>query len=242
MSNFNPDNYVYFAYLRPNSHYSTNGYENKDGDIIQVFDKVRYLKGGEKILIPKRFSFNKRSNRQLRIPLNAKDMHGNSIVEFLRNHPECEGSPNSKVNDQGQRLYAPWFKEVNSNRDAEIVLKQAKIKREAENLALGLDGDEFIEVCHSFGLSTSKETIARHRLLEYAAADPTSFIENVNATERKPKAIFNEGVRIGTIKKRGYMYKWGDFDLGSTEKAVIERLLEDKKLFDQLSKAVNKEK
>ena len=179
--------------------------------------------------IPYRFKLG-RDKRFITIPINKKDIYGNSYVDFLRNHPYNKNSPYAIDN--------PSFKELDSDKDAEIALDSYTLRNRAENLALSLKGKELEEVYKILGYS-GEEKVKLHKLMQYASKNPSDFIEKVEDPNRKAQALLNAAIKNKIINKRGFVYKYQDIVLGNDEGRAVTKIAEDKDLQEILEKALS---
>src|SRR6478609_7960189 len=88
--------YVYFVFARDsNSHYTFSTYTDHVGALgipgKVVFISKRLDKNNKPEPYQYGFSMRDRSIREVE---GVEDIQGYSVVEFLRAHPECKGSPN----------------------------------------------------------------------------------------------------------------------------------------------------
>jgi hypothetical protein len=230
---FNSDKFVYFVNVRPGRRpYGFSTYMDAEGKVQMIVNGYD-SKTGEPI--PRQINFS-RKEWSLRIPINQKDKEGKSVVEFLRNHPECEGSPNN----EGQPIL---FKEINYSKDADIA-NQAKAKRiKAESIALNLELEELQEIASSFGViinDSNPEGLLRHKMLELAGNDPETFLEGYNAPDRLYKALINKGVKAGLLSRKGEMIMWESTVIGTSLSSAISTLAEDKKLTKSIEEAIKR--
>ena len=227
MPDFN--NFVYFVLVRnSNASYSFTGYTDKaSGDTKVLYMGKKDHKGND---VPHRFRFD-RSHRSLRIPKNWRDINKNSVVEFLRDFPECGDSPNgvyTTLEDGTLHQSNMYFKEMNEGKDAQIALDAKGLKNDAETLALKtLQGDELAEMAILCGTLSTDEKIQRHRVAEYAGASPEPFLEMYNQPERKAKALLRKAVTAGIVSTRGTIHSWENITLGSNEDMAVAKLAED---------------
>lgn len=201
-------------------------YYDEDGtkhQLVQGIDK-------DGIDIPYRFKLG-RDKRFITVPINKRDIYNNSYVEFLRNHPLNQNAPGASS--------APWFKELDSDKDAEIALESYKLRHEAETLALGLSEGEREEVYKVMGIS-GEEKVKFHKLMQYASKNCSDFIEIVNDPNRKAKSIFKSAYANKIITKRGFVYRYQDTHIGNDEDKAIAKIAEDKDLREILEKALKK--
>ena len=165
----------------------------------------------------------------MRIKKTQKDREGKSVVEFIENHPECEGSP---LNRNITR-----FKRLNEEKDAELANKAKMTRLEAENAAFNLNPKELEEMCSLLGYPTGSEQMMRHRLLEVAGNDPDFFMGYLEAPDRKVRALIRKAVASKVITLRGTVHKFNETIIGADEDEAVAELLKDKDLKVALEKA-----
>lgn len=216
---------VTFVSLLPNRASNTfYVYYDEEGtkhQLVQGVDK----EGND---IPYRFKLG-RDKRFVTIPTNKKDIYGNSYLDFLRNHPRNQNSPGASK--------TPWFKELDSDKDATIALDSYMLRNKAENLALSLKGKELEEVYKVLGFS-GEPKVKFHKLMQYASKNCSDFIERVEDPNRKAQALLRAGVDNKIITKRGFVYKYQDIVLGNDEGRAVTKIAEDKDLQEILEKAL----
>lgn len=227
---YNPDNYVYFVSKRQyGSPYGFTTYTNLDGDLCMIVNKKD--KNGDPI--PRKFNFGRRE-RTMRIPKNQKDIQGNSVVEFLRNHPECKGS----VNNRGITL----FEEVNEESSATQAINAKSARIEAEQKALSLEGEDLTDMCALIGQFSTKESILKHKILDYAGNEPDKFLEMFDAPDRKMRSLVRKGLSAGVLSQKGNMISWESTVIGADEDAAVTTLTKDKKLASALAEGIKRVK
>lgn len=235
MSYNNRETHATFVCLRPsNSSYSFTGYSDQEGNPHMIVD--RYDSNGNPI--PRRFTF-RRDKRFIKIPLTQKDKEGNSVVEHLRNSPECAGSPNGLYNEDGKQVQdTVWFKEMNDAKDASIVLESKRLRQQATNLALELTGDDLKYMANMCGSFSQNETLQTMKVMEYAETNPQSFIELYKSPDRLIRAMLRTGTAEGKIKKIGAMLQWEGTTLGGNEDDAVSKLTADQALYESVKMAV----
>jgi hypothetical protein len=219
--------FTFFVMVSPKqASYSFDSYFNLDGErvgITQGTDKAT----GEPIF--KRFVFS-RANRSLRIPNKDKE-----TIEFLRNYPFCQDSENYT----GGNII---FKELNSERDAEIALEARTLTNKAENLALSLKGEELRNTAVICGCDSDKPKIQLNAVVAYATSNPAKFLELVEDKDTtRLRSLLDQAQKLSIIQKKGFMFKMDQIILGNSEAAVVERLREDKTLQEALVSRLNAE-
>ncbi|KKN46950.1 hypothetical protein LCGC14_0667740 [marine sediment metagenome] len=227
MPDFN--NFVYFVLVRNgNASYSFTGYSDIETGEVKVinFGKKDPKTGND---LPHRFRFD-RAHRSMRWNKNHKDIHGNSVVDFLRNFPECGGSPGGVYTEvDGEPFQSNMmFKEMNESKDAEIALDAKRLKNKAETTALKLKGEELSDMAVLCGMLSKDEGMQLHRVVEYAGASPEKWLEMYDQPERTVKALLQKAVAAGVVdNSRGTLYVWENITIGANESLAISKLMED---------------
>lgn len=212
--------------------YSLNGYIDKDGNVQKIIS--RKDENGNPIARRFKFSYN---NRVLRFPNAQKD-----IINFLRNAPECEGSPNAATDAHGRIVQHFYFKEVNTAADAEKVVENESLRIKAQSAALELKGQELAQIAILCGCRAPEVGIQRHKVLDYAGSNPKGFLEMLKSPDVESRALIRDAVDVGVVKKKGLIYMWEDVLLGNDEDSAVQTLMKDKKILDAVIKAVSKAK
>lgn len=224
MSQFDPKNYVYFVNLRKGqTGFST--YATLDGEVKMIVNK--YDKAGNPV--PRNFNFSK-TQRTMRIPINQKDVAGNSVVEFLRNHPECKDSPNSRG--------ITTFAEINTDKEASEALEAKKKKLKAENLAINLEAEELAEIAAVFGIFNASPVVTQWRIQEIAQNDPEAFIDVAEDPARSARALIRKALKHDILKRRGAIVMWEDEQIGPDEESAVTTIMKDERLKGALQEAV----
>lgn len=189
--------------------------------------------------IPYFFSMSMR-DRALKVEKDKVDMFGVSVVEFLRNSPECKGSPNGTYLDPNnpETQTNVYFKEMNEESDAQVALDAKNYRRIAENIAAELSLEEVYDVNALLGFFKRGETFARHYILEVAGNKPDIFMRAYENPQRKALALVKRGLSKGVLKNQGTVVIWGKTTLGLDEVDAATNVQKDKKMLDGLEKAV----
>ena len=239
----NLNDYVYFVFVNnTNPHWGTTGYDDKEGKPQHIFKGRTHHKTGAPE--PHRYKFD-RAHRTIRVHKKDKcHIHPkNTVVTFLRNHPECEGSINGDfVEDaEGRRIQqGVAFKEINEGRDAEVAVAAKANKIKAGNKALELEGDELEAMAILCGALNKSESLQKHRVLEYADANPDLFMEMYNAPDRVARAVLRKAVDASIIQKRGTLYTWDGVHLGGAEDDAVGTLMKDGDMLSAIEQAIKK--
>lgn len=209
-----------------NSSSTFTGFRDEDGT-MRYIAASRDQNGND---VPYRFKFSK-DKRFITVPLNKKDINGNSWVEFLRDHPYNQHSPSARK--------APWYKELDNDRDAEIAIDSFKLRNKAESIVLKLKGKEFDEVCNVLGFRGT-DGVKLHKLMQYATRNPTSFLETFEDPNRRAAAVLRAALVAKVVIKHGFRYMFKDVHLGNDEEKAIAKVAEDKELLEAIQTATEK--
>ncbi len=238
------DNFAYFVldhdrHAMTTAQYSFTGYQDNEGTIQAIYYGRKNNDGDDE---PHRFKFD-RAHRTIRILKTKTDIKGTNVAEFLRNFPECAGSPNGHYKERdGKKVQGGiFYKEIVEGKDAEDAIAAKTTKIKAENIALNLKGVELAQMaalyeCYTVG--DNAELMQKHRVLEAAGADPTSFLEAYNAPDRAAKSLIKDAVNSRVITKHGEIYMLEDITLGASLDLAVSKLLSDDDLFDTIKSAI----
>lgn len=224
------DNYATFVAMTPilkNASSSFGTFYDEDGNRKYITYSVDPRTGQD---IVWKFKFG-RDKRYITVPFNKKDSNGNSVVDFLRNHPLNANSPYPDKN--------PWFKEIDNGRDAEIAIDSLRLRNDAENKALGLKAEELEEVCKVLGF-TGDAKIKLHKVLQFATKNPTDFLTMVEDPNRSAKALFESAYKNKIITRKGFMYQFQEVHIGNDKEKAIIKIADDKELQEIIANALKK--
>lgn len=205
-------------------HYSFDCYVDNSGD-LRYISKGRDQHGNE---LKRRFEF-RAGSRKLSVPNTQAD-----VIEFLRNHPECEGSIN------GSSRVKSYFKELNLDGDAEKANQATAKQLEAMTIALNLKDEELRSIGVLFGALSGTPSMIKHSVLEVSQKNPAYFLEVYNEPERQFRSILLQAVNKGVVTVKGTIHAWGKEVLGSNEDEAVAKLVKDKEIFTALKKTVEK--
>jgi hypothetical protein len=219
------EDFIYFVYLGNNKRYGFQTY--RDGVTGQT---CGYVLGKDDKGNPlyKKWSFNTDSQRQIRVHKEERDVNGQSAAEFLRNSPECFGSPNGHIVDGNQVL--AYFKEVNDGKDAEIALESRAMSLKAQNHAISLKGQALIDFAALIGIFSSDEGTLSLRVLDYASNFPKKYLDMVEDPSAKVKALVKKAINSSVFHMDGKQIKWETKMIGADEDDAVSNLLKDEKL------------
>lgn len=239
-----PD-YVRFVYARDsNSQYSFSTYTDNVGALGTAGKVVMisYQLDRNNRPIPYQFGFSMR-DRNIRVEEGRSDANDVNVAEFLRNHPECKGSPNGayiRHDDGTMEQVNIYFKEVNEESDARKLLDANEYRRNAENIAAGLSLEEVFEINSLFGIRKTTELMARHALLDIAGNKPQIFMEAYENPQRRSLAAVKMGIERKVLKQSGTVVVWNKTTLGVDEIDAATNLQRDVKMLEALEAAIKK--
>jgi len=222
----NSKDFIYFVLKRsPNgrirSHYGFNSYADLEGNIIEYHEGMISKSTGQPE--PTNFNFSRRHKvMNVHKGAKAKDRNGNEIyrVDFLRGHPECEGSPNNT----GQTT---WFKEMDADKDVEVALEASEIRRSAESLAANLEGEALKSAAALYNEVSDSTKKQKFAVLQWAFHDPEDFTKKISSDDFKIRGFIVRCLANRIFEKQGTMIKWGSVTIGIDEDDAIRKLLLD---------------
>ncbi len=223
---------VQFYLTRPNASYGAGAFTNPETGEYSFVSMSKDPQGNP---IPYRFVFRRGSGRILTMPEGWKDVQGKSMVEFLRSHPECEGSPNNR----GQICY---FKELDVEKDSELQLELETLILEAKNAAAKLTGDKLKYISILIGEPSDKPTKQMVSIMKYAEGNPKDLLKLVTGPDVEVRALLREGVSKNVIELKGTVHIWEGVNLGSDEDEAVGKVLKDKDLLTALKRGISLKK
>lgn len=233
----NSDDFVTFILKNPtNVSYAFNGYVDRKGEdrfISEGLDARTHLPRR------KRFKFT-RSKRRIWIAKERK-----KEIEFLRDHPACEGSPNGKyIKDENGRdlQVGVMFKEMKDAEDAQSLIKTKELQLRAANIAIGLKGEDLNDMAYLCGSTSNTDSIKQADVLVYAENNPDRFLEYWDSPDRKAKSLIKKAHRLGAFTTKGFLTYWGSEYLGKRDDddGILSKLLENKDMMSALETEISK--
>lgn len=213
----NPERFAYFVLLQPRkARYGAGPYTDPETGMPSFVAFAKDPKTGD--YVPRKYKFNS-AQRTVRVPINQKDLQGKSVVEWLKNHPECAGSPNTNG--------SIWFKYIDEEGDAEQSVKALQRRNEAENIALNLSDVEVEEMAAIYGQRGNNKLF---KLTQIASSDPEDFISTYNSSSRRALAVAKKALELDIVKLDGVVYKWEDHSLGTTLSDIVKSLIDNGEL------------
>lgn len=232
----NSKDFIHFILLpSPNgkirSHYTFSGYSDLEGNIIEYHEGAVNHKTG----LPEAADFHfSRRHRAMPVHKNAhgKDRNGDRIskAKFLRENPECEGSPNNT----GQQC---WYKEMNTDKDVDIALQAGETRREAEQMAANLSGSELKSAAALQNETSDSVKKQKFAVLQAAFHDPEGFMKQVGSDDFKIRGFIKRCLAHGVFTKQGTILRWGTVTIGVDEDEAVKKIILD----EDTARAVKKQ-
>lgn len=198
---------------------------------------VEYIIGTDKYGKPKgkRFKFDE-SFRKVQTRDGEQDLNGVSQFEFLRNHPDCEGSPNGDyVIRNGEKIQqGAVYRIYDPQRDAEVAFDSMAARVKAQNDAFNLDPETLGEVANILGYYGEPDKAMRTTVVEYASKRPSEFYELLESGDRSLRALVRKALNEEVFTKKGSLIMWGTFMVGGNEDDAINTLMKDQNMIDKL--------
>jgi len=230
--------YVVFQFTSPNNvSFGFKTYNNDKGQI------TGFIEGKDKDGLPvyRRWKFD-RDVRKISVHKDkTSPIDGTNAVEFLRNSPNCKGSPNGSYTLAGDQLDV-FFEEVNEATASAIGLEFETQRIDAQNAALKVKGQDFIDLCALIGVFDKDETVMRFSLVDYAKNKPQSFMDIYNDPVRQLKSLIRRAVKTGVFNKDGKMLTWENQLIGVDEEDAVAKLKTNENLLKAIKANVEKVK
>lgn len=233
----NHGDYVVFQFTGTNNVFGFRTYNNEKGQT------TGFIEGKDKDGMPiyRRWKFDK-DVRKISVHKEKTDIDGKTkAVDFLRNSPNCKGSPNGTYTTDGDQLDV-FFEEVNETKAATIGVEFETMRLKAQNAALAVKGQDFIDLCALIGVFNKEEMVMRFALLDYAKNKPTSFMEIYEDPVRQLKSLIRRAVKTNVFTKEGKMLMWENKLIGTDEEDAVATLRKDENLLKAIKANVDKVK
>lgn len=189
--------------------------------------------------IYKKWKFDHDSKRMIRVHVDEQDKNQQKAIDFLRNSPECYGSPNGTYLADGKQIDY-FFKELKEEADAEIASNILVNKAAAITEAANIKGQDFIDLCAMISVFNKPEPIMRHKLIDYAQNYPDKFLEVLSDPSRKVRSLVRRAVDANVFTKDGPIIKWETKIIGADEDTAVALLLKDENLMNTLNEVIKK--
>lgn len=233
----NHGDYVVFQFTSPNN--VSFGFKTYNNEVGQT---TGFIEGKDKDGQPiyRRWKFD-RDVRKISVHKDKTDIDGKKAVEFLRNSPNCKGSPNGSYTIAGDQLEV-YFEEVNEAKAAAKGLEFETLRIDAQNAALKVKGQDFIDLCALIGVFDKDETIMRFSLVDYAKNKPQSFMDIYADPVRQLKSLVRRAVKANVFQKDGRMLTWENQLIGVDEEDAVIKLKGNENLLKAIKANLEKVK
>lgn len=214
-----------FILINPNlAGFSFNGYLDQEGNSKFIVSH----KDSNGNPVYRRFKW-PRGIRTFVIPGSQSE-----IIEHFRNSPFCEGSP--------IQMSKPFFKELDPERDAQLMIEDETSRILAQSEALKLEGKKLADIALICGYDGDSEKLQRHKVLSYAKNSPVVFMDMLKSKSLDHKILLEKCMNRSIIVKKGFMYMFDDVHLGNTQDAVIKKIMDEKEVYAALTERLNAKK
>lgn len=234
---FNHENYVYFALITPTDggSWGFTSYADRDGNTY------RAISGYHPSGLPRNYDiYWSAAQRVLAVPknkmLNVITVTGEKRikeVDYIRNHPFCEGGPNFTDG------CAIVIKEIDEQKDSKIHLDRIERQNAAVNEALALEGQALDDMAIMFAVFTDDVIIKRRRVAEYAQKDPEQFFKFYEAGDRPIRALVKKALAANKIQQIGEAIFWGKESLGGNLDQAVSYLVSNPEKLEGLKQSVD---
>jgi hypothetical protein len=123
----------------------------------------------------------------------------------------------------------PLFKKIDKDAEANRIIKTAKARRRASQIAEELKGTELYDMAINLGLNAEQNNLSTllASVIEKAEKDPESFLNVYDNTNRNVITVFNRARAVGLIKldvTNGYVWK-DTYPLGANDALAIKTIV-----------------
>lgn len=184
----------------------------------------------------KRFRFDESLRRLLTRDADA-DIYGKKQYDFLKNHPECEGSPNGSYEEDGvggKVQVGITFRELDTVKDAGVALDAEELTTLAKASALQLDDTTLTEIANIIGYFGEPDKLMRLKVVEWAGKKPSLYNQLLKSADRGVRAIVRKSLDENIFRTKGDMILWEENIIGVNEDAAVATLLKDTELLTAL--------
>jgi len=182
------------------------------------------------------------SHRRFVVREGERDINGITQYDFLRNSPECEGSPNGTYGPDGSQT-GIVYREMNTAKDAEVALEADQSRIKAQASALELEPSVLAEVAAHIGVFASAEDpnalIMRVRVVDWAGKNPGDYFDVLNSGDREVRAVLRKAIADGILSVKGTMIQWENTVIGADENAAVSRLIADPAVYSALKEKID---
>lgn len=186
----------------------------------------------------KRFTIDQ-SHYALQAMIGQKDSEGKTLIDFLKNYPGCEGSPNGTyIEDEDGNItqIGVDFKLADEESDAEVLVEGTVRRAEAQISAGKLDDQTLTEMASYIGEFGPASKAMRSKVVLWAGKRPEDYFRALEEGDRAVRAIVRRSISSGLFKVQGTLIKWEGTVIGENEDAAVAKLIGDPKLLDALQK------
>jgi hypothetical protein len=184
--------------------------------------------------VGKRFRFDE-SFRRLMTRETDKDFNGISQYNWLKNYPNCEGSPYGEYVENADGTVtqlAVWFRELNDAKDAETALQADEVRIRAQAEALELDNDTLAEVGALIGQYGDPDKLMRLKVVEFAGKKPSQFEKMLKSGDRGVRATVRRALADGVLKTKGSVIYWDETLIGADEDAAVAAFIREPDMYN----------
>ncbi len=220
--------YVEFVLISQNASYTISGYTDKEGNRI-IYTEGKDKQGNP---MPKKITFNSSSRQQKVFSSNKKK------IAFLKNAPQCKGSPNAIPSKM------PIFKINEPEKERNERLEKRALVMQANKIAIDLNSEELEKIAILAGMSPKGDiNVTKESVYDYAEKQPQSFLDlakDLNSRDTEYKVFLAKCLDRGIIRLADIGYTFDDLKIGADKTEAIRRISNDKDLHSALENKLNR--
>lgn len=182
------------------------------------------------------------SHRRFVVREGERDINGITQYDFLKNAPECEGSPNGTYSPDGTQTNI-LYREMNTAKDAEVALEADQVRILAQANALALEPTVLAEVAAHIGVFASKDDPGnlqmKVRVVDWAGKHPADYWTVLNSGDREVRAVIRKAIADSILSVKGTIIMWEETVIGADENAAVSKLMNDPAMFSALKEKID---
>jgi len=249
LRNYNSQNFIWFILtgegldkVGRGGSVSFRGYTDHAGALGKPGAYLQYVTStdGQGKAVGKYFTFDE-SRRRFQVREGEQDVNQVTQYDFLKNAPDCEGSPNGTYVGEGDLRIQQGvlYREFNNEADAEIALDAESNRIKAQASAYGLDDKTLQELAAFIGEFGPPNKTMKLRVLEWAGKRPADYFKLLESGDRALRAIVRKAIADGIFSKKGSIIYWESTMIGATEDDAISTLAGDPAMLEALQAKVD---
>jgi len=244
LRNFDSNQFIWFIAvgdclkkINDGGTHSFKGYTNKSDGSYQEYIASKDNKG---IPRPKWFTFDE-SRRRFQVRETDRDLNGVSQYDFLKNSPDCEGSPNGHYvgPDDNRVQIGVSFREFNPAKDAKVSLEADMLRIRAMSDVVQQPKNVLLELGAFIGAFGEADEYMLTKVIAWVEKRPGDYFRLLHSGDRAIRALVKKALADGLFTTKGQIIYWADSVVGHDEDSAVAAIMRDPNMLEALKKKVN---